>query len=968
MAMSALELEMSMSLARLQTDTGKAVRIVENMANKFSSVLGNLGIGLGAGAFVSLISGSINAMDRLRDVSKTTGMVEADLAGLQLLANQTGTNFDSLAKGINKMSVEMGKSPEKFKALGITATDSKEAFKQFADIFKLLPDIAQRNALAQAAFGKTWQELAPALSEGSKKIGETIETGARLSGVTSEMTKKADEFNDRLAEISMASKGVVTQISAGMLPALQALADNFNLVKGVVFSVVAAKLAGWIAEGTAEMYKNIVATNARNVAVIASAQADVVAKQAAMALAAARWAEQQASMAAAKTEIDLSLASMGAAANQARATAATVAHTASVANLAKVQAGASVTAGYAGKAIGLLGGPIGAITLLLGLGATAWSIWGNKAEEAATQAEESLRRGLDAAKRINDESRFGSGDTGTLKKAMGEASRVLETEMQNMRDAQAAVRSNSRASAESIARDLKQVEQSYGKSVAAARQNVELLGGALVKAQNPAGMTDEQRRAAARAAAFIGGEGGKKKGDTDEEIYNAKAKVVEDFNKRVLATVKEQHSREKQLLDAALDDKKVSIDNYWKQVGALEQQSYEVEKRQLQDMLVIAEDFRAKKKHGSVDYINATKQVIDVTFDLMKLERDRAAQNLANERAIIKAKEQYANMVKDIEVQLLELQGKSVEAQRMRMEMSQREARLQAAANGDTGTLKKLDEIARLTDLQSQMNKQMEDYQLITGRLKLEEEQIARTRETGAITELEALRKTGDARTAAVEKMEEMVRNYERMAAADGTPKMKLQAEQLREELEKLKGETDLIAKKWETTFTDAFTDAFTSFVEGTKSAKDAFKDFANSILREINKMAAEQIKNAILGKNTTSIGGNGGGLLSSLANGIMGMFGGGPSMDWSAATAGATNWVDSYAVGSKYVPRTGLAMLHKGESVMTAAETRNGGGSGMTVNAYNTFVLDNPASKQTQSQVATSAGLAMERQLRRFK
>jgi len=463
---------------------------------------------------------------------------------------------------------------------------------------------------------------------------------------------------------------------------------------------------------------------------------------------------------------------------------------------------------------------------------------------------------------------------------------------------------------------------------------------------------------------------GKKGTNEVEKAFDAYAKVVDDFNKRSLAASKDMFSRDKQLLDAALEDKKVSIDSYWKQVGALEQQAYEVEKRQLQDMLVIAENFRASKKQGSTDYINATKQVVDVTFDLMKLERDRAAQNLANERAMIAAKKQYADMVKGIEVELLELQGKSVEAQRMRMEMSQAEARMQATINKDDATIKKLDEIKRLSGLQSEMNKQMEDYQLVTGRLKLEEEQIARTRETGAITELEALRKTGEARAAAVAKMEEMVRNYERMADADGTPKMKLQAQQLREELEKLKGETDLIAKKWETVFTDAFTDAFTSFVEGTKSAKDAFKDFANSILREINKMAAQELASIILGKGKGGgilTAGNGG-ILGPIVNGISGLFGGGPSLDWGAATAGATNWVDSYAVGTKYVPRTGLAMLHKGESVMTAAETRNGGGDGMTVNAYNTFLLNDPGDKRTQSQVSTLVGLSLERQLRRFR
>jgi hypothetical protein len=45
-----------------------------------------------------------------------------------------------------------------------------------------------------------------------------------------------------------------------------------------------------------------------------------------------------------------------------------------------------------GVAMGLLGGPIGAITTLLGLGLLAWSNWGNAAEEAADKTEKAFAR------------------------------------------------------------------------------------------------------------------------------------------------------------------------------------------------------------------------------------------------------------------------------------------------------------------------------------------------------------------------------------------------------------------------------------------------------------------------------------------------------------------------------------------------------------------------------------------------
>lgn len=227
-----LEVQMLANLARLQADMNEAKRSVsgamadiEKSVGSAKAVLASLGIGLGAGYFVSLIRGSIDAADHLNDLSKSTNIVAGDLAGLRLLARQSGTDLDGLAKGINKMSVEIGKDPEKFKALGITARDNVGALKQFADLFSQLPDINQRNALAQAVFSKSWSELAPALSEGGEKIGETIEKGKRLAGITTEMTREADAFNDKWVELT-GTGGLLTRQIAPLLPLLNELADE----------------------------------------------------------------------------------------------------------------------------------------------------------------------------------------------------------------------------------------------------------------------------------------------------------------------------------------------------------------------------------------------------------------------------------------------------------------------------------------------------------------------------------------------------------------------------------------------------------------------------------------------------------------------------------------------------------------------------------------------------------------------
>jgi hypothetical protein len=227
-----LEIQMAANMARLADDMAKskavvggAMKNIESAVAQAKSALGALGVGLGVGYFVSLIKGSIDAADKLGDLSKTTNIAVETLAGLRIAAKQSGGDLDSIAASVNKLSVEMGKSPEKFAALGVSAKDPLEAFKQLADIFVKLEDPQQRAAVMAQALGKSWAGAAPLLAEGGKKIGEMVEQGSRLSGVTSDMAKQADELNDKLV-LLVGTGGLLTRVIGPLLPLFNKLADD----------------------------------------------------------------------------------------------------------------------------------------------------------------------------------------------------------------------------------------------------------------------------------------------------------------------------------------------------------------------------------------------------------------------------------------------------------------------------------------------------------------------------------------------------------------------------------------------------------------------------------------------------------------------------------------------------------------------------------------------------------------------
>lgn len=220
------------NLARFSSGVDKAI----NDLNKFesqgkrvsaaiNSAFATLGVGLSIAGFTAMIKGSIDAQDRLNDLRLTTNLTIETLSGLDFAAAVSGSDLEATAASINKLAVNMGKNAEKFKALGITAKDPLEAFKQLAEIFVTVQDPQLRAALGAEALGKTWQGAAPLLMEGSKGIAALVEKGARLAGMTTESTKAADEFNDKWRELFGTGRLLNTMVGDA-LPLLNALADD----------------------------------------------------------------------------------------------------------------------------------------------------------------------------------------------------------------------------------------------------------------------------------------------------------------------------------------------------------------------------------------------------------------------------------------------------------------------------------------------------------------------------------------------------------------------------------------------------------------------------------------------------------------------------------------------------------------------------------------------------------------------
>jgi hypothetical protein len=254
-----LELQMFADMARLSRDMSDARRIVgDSMGHVERSIAAAnaafkaMGVTLSAGAFAALIKGSIDAADGLNDLRKSTSLTIEQLSGLKLAAMQSGGNLQGAADAINKLSKNIGENAEKYRAIGVTAKDPLEAFKQLADVFASIEDPQQRAAFGAEALGKSWASAAPLLSEGGAKLQEMIDKGGELSGMTQQMADDADAFNDALAIMSFHISGVSNAFTAELLKALLPIAEEMSKADSAGQS-----FAGTLGFGLAESLRTV---------------------------------------------------------------------------------------------------------------------------------------------------------------------------------------------------------------------------------------------------------------------------------------------------------------------------------------------------------------------------------------------------------------------------------------------------------------------------------------------------------------------------------------------------------------------------------------------------------------------------------------------------------------------------------------------------------------------------------------
>lgn len=370
-------------------------------------VADRLGVGLddAAAAYISLSAAAKNTAlegQASRDIFEAVGLAMAKLG-------KTGADTRGALLAIEQMISKGTVSAEELRGqLGERLPGAFQAASRAMGV-----TTEELGKLLQKG-GVTAEQLLPKLAAELNRLyddGARVQTlGAEWARLGNRFAEVADRINQagdvtgRLGEgLSLVAANAETVVDVGIVGAMAALGVGFGkattgavaLSKGLIDQAAAARLAATQAAATAAANEGEAAaatlTTRAYLAQLATTR-DVLANKAAYL--AATVAQTEAEIARMSGIARLAAVERTLIPQRQALTAATAAAAKAEAALAAATTAATRGAGLLRGALALLGGPIGAITTALTLGATAWLIWGRDADSALSK----VKRGAEAAR------------------------------------------------------------------------------------------------------------------------------------------------------------------------------------------------------------------------------------------------------------------------------------------------------------------------------------------------------------------------------------------------------------------------------------------------------------------------------------------------------------------------------------------------------------------------------------------
>ena len=303
-----------------------------------------------------------------------------------------------------------------------------------------------------------------------------------------------------------------------------------------------------------------------------------------------------------------------------------------------------------------------------------------------------------------------------------------------------------------------------------------------------------------------------------------------------LALLKDGLKRQQTALDAALEDRLVSVRDYYAQKTALEQREVDAEIARKQQELARSQQMATGGKSEN-ERLKAKAEVAKVEADLITLNNRRADIEQANARNAAQAERELADALAAAREELAQITGTATDADRQAaIARSYRDLRARLAAESDADGVSLVDRLIDVKAAQANLAALEAQWRQVTERLRNAQEAIGIQQQAGLLSEAQARQQIVALQQQSAAEMERLLPTMQQAAQAIG-PDAVIRVQAWRNELERTRLTVDEMAPLWNR-IGESFGSALNGMITGAQTWRSAmaslFQQVANAFLQQI--------------------------------------------------------------------------------------------------------------------------------------
>lgn len=188
--------------------------------------------GVAGAALISFADKAQQLALKIGNLSEATGLSTEAASRWVEVAGDVGIEADRLAGLVEKMTRNLGASPEKFKALGIQlqyakdgSVDMNATLLSAIGVLHDITDPTRRAAVAQQLFGKSWADAAELITASSADLSKRLESVDSAKIMSPDDIKRAREYRDAMDKLSDVGEDLAISLGKLVIPTLTTVAN-----------------------------------------------------------------------------------------------------------------------------------------------------------------------------------------------------------------------------------------------------------------------------------------------------------------------------------------------------------------------------------------------------------------------------------------------------------------------------------------------------------------------------------------------------------------------------------------------------------------------------------------------------------------------------------------------------------------------------------------------------------------------